>query len=85
MMERLGELGLEAFGSLILPGIFTLSFVVFAWASAKYLIQGDHHEEEQEKAKLLMAYAVFMFWVMVILYFVASWIFGNLDRFIFVR
>lgn len=84
-MQLIGSYALTFFGTVVVPALFTLSLVAFVWASAKYLIQGDHHEEEKEKAKLIMAYAVFMFWIMVFVWLVTQWLFGNLDQLIFVR
>jgi hypothetical protein len=76
-MQSIGALALQVFGFFIVPAIFTLSLVAFVFAAAKYLIEGDHKEEEKEKAKLYMAYAIVMFWVMALMWVGASYLFGS--------
>lgn len=77
-MQSLATLALQIFGYFIVPAVFTLSLVAFVFASAKYIIEGDHKEEEKEKAKLYMAYAITMFWVSALIWIGASYIFGSL-------
>lgn len=68
---------LSIFQSYVIPGLFALSFITFLWATAKYYTQGKYNEEELEKAKTLIAYALVILVIMMVLYFVVPWLIGS--------
>jgi hypothetical protein len=65
----IGGLVYSAAASFIVPAIFLVSLVSFIWASAKYRVDGSYNEEEKEKAKMLMAYSILVFWIMMLAWF----------------
>lgn len=75
-MYELAVTILSVFESYIIPGLFALSFITFVWATAKYYTQGKYNEEELEKAKTLIAYALVIFIIMMLLYAVVPWLLG---------
>ncbi len=63
-MESIGGWLSYAIFGLIVPLLFSVSFVVFIWGSFQYFIAGGHDEEAREKGKSLMFYALLLLVVM---------------------
>jgi Zn-dependent protease with chaperone function len=56
----------------IIPFIFTVLFVVFAWGMFYYVIAGGHDEEAREKGKALLLYGLIGFLILTLF-----WSFSN--------
>ncbi len=63
-MEEIGGLLSYAIFGLLIPLVFTLSFIVFVWGALQYFIAGGHDEEAREKGKSLMFYGFLVLAVM---------------------
>lgn len=61
----------------LVPGIFTLAFLVFIWGMFKFFILGGHDTEKQEEGKSLMLYAIAGFVLMVSLWGIVNLVAGG--------
>jgi hypothetical protein len=68
-----GTLGYFFF-ELLVPLLFSLSFVVFVWGALLYVIAGGHDEAAREKAKAVMLYGVIVFVVMADIWYAARFV-----------
>lgn len=53
---------------LLVPALFTISFVAFLWGVFLYIIAGSQDEEMQERGKTVMLYALLFFVFMVLVW-----------------
>ncbi|MFM2424333.1 MAG: Type secretion system pilin [Candidatus Parcubacteria bacterium] len=62
--ETGGEIGdfltsiLDFVDSIIIPFILSIGFLIFVWGMFKYFIQGGDNDDEKEKGKSLIMYAI---------------------------
>lgn len=64
----------------IIPFIFTVLFVVFAWGMFYYVIAGGHDEEAREKGKALLLYGLIGFVVLIMFWSLANFIGASFSR-----
>lgn len=63
-MGGIGSLLSFVIFGLLIPLVFTVSFIVFIWGALQYFIAGGHDEEAREKGKSLMFYGFLVLAVM---------------------
>ena len=64
--------------ALVVPLLFSLSFVVFVWGALQYIIAGGHDEEAREKGKSLILYGLIIFLVMFLLWSIGTFVVNTL-------
>lgn len=77
-MNSLFGVVLEVLNVYIVPAFFTFSLVVFIWGLCKYYIVGVYNELELEAAKVLMAYALVSFVVVSGLWYLLTYLIGDI-------
>lgn len=60
----------------LLPFLFTIFFITFMWGAFTYVITGGPDEEEKERGKALLMYALLGFLFMILIWSVANVIRG---------
>jgi len=71
--------GIMAFiNDILIPLVFALALIVFMWGMFRFFILGGHNEDDKEKGKSLMLWAIVGFVLMVSIFGVVNLIAGGL-------